>query len=82
MDEAESDVKPRFMTDEQIRRYFGLSERALARLRASPRFPRRDGLINKTDRRAVDKFFDLRSGIASPSRADNPVGIDGDENFG
>ncbi|HEV2507358.1 MAG TPA: hypothetical protein VGV39_30075 [Mesorhizobium sp.] len=82
MDDAESDAKPRFMTDEQLRKHFGLSERALSRLRASPRFPRKDGLILKTDRRAVDKFFDARAGINSPSLVGNSAGIDGEENFG
>ncbi len=73
---------PRFMTDSELREFFGLSERALSRLRNSPLFPRKDALINKTDRRAVEVFFDRRSKITSPSRADNPVGIDGEENFG
>ncbi|MCO5085101.1 MAG: hypothetical protein M9939_26505 [Mesorhizobium sp.] len=70
------------MTDEQLRSHFGLSERALNRLRATRRFPQRDELINKTDRRAVEAFFDRRAGIHSPVVAGAFAGgIDGEENF-
>lgn len=75
-------ISPRFMTDDELRSYFGLSERALNRLRATNRFPQRDALINKTDRRAVELFFDRRSGLASPMAAINGMAApDGEENF-
>jgi len=72
---------PRFMTDQQLREHFGLTERALTRLRATRRFPQKDGLINRTDRRAVELFFDQRAGIASPFGRGNVAVIDGEENF-
>lgn len=73
---------PRFMSDEELRSFFGLSERALTRLRATSRFPQRDGLINKTDRRAVELFFDRRAGLASPvGTSDLLASADGEENF-
>lgn len=79
---AVASISPRFMTDEELRTYFGLSERALTRLRATNRFPQKDGLINKTDRRAVELFFDRRAGLASPMAAiDGMALIDGEENF-
>ena len=71
---------PRFMADEELRTHFGLSQRALDRLRHLPFFPARDGLINKTDRRAVEAFFDRRAGIASPAQG-GMVAVDGQENF-
>ncbi|WP_157928851.1 hypothetical protein [Pararhizobium haloflavum] len=73
---------PRFMTDDQLRAYFGLSDRALQRLRATRAFPQRDNLINKTDRRAVELFFDRRAGIASSMGVGTvATALDGDENF-
>lgn len=73
---------PRFMTDAQLREHFGLSERALNRLRATRRFPPKDGLVNRTDRMAVEIFFDRRAGIASPvATHDNLAVVDGEENF-
>lgn len=79
---ASTSISPRFMTDDELRAFFGLSERALARLRATNRFPQRDALINKTDRRAVELFFDRRSGLASPMVAiDGMAAPDGEENF-
>lgn len=70
------------MTDEELRGFFGLSERALIRLRATTRFPQRDGLINKTDRRAVELFFDRRAGLPSSMGAINEMAVqDGEENF-
>lgn len=73
---------PRFMTDEQLRKHFGLSDRALSRLRMNRSFPRRDEVTNKTDRKAVDLFFDVRAGIRSPTLAGNVAGeLDGEENF-
>lgn len=82
MSSLTSAAPPRFMTDEQIREHFGLSERALSRLRAIPSFPRRDPLVNKTDRFAVHAYFDWRAGIRSPSLAGNVAGgIDGEEHF-
>jgi hypothetical protein len=82
LSEAQRRALPRFMSDEQLREYFGLSERALTRLRATSHFPARDGLINKTDRRAVELFFDRRAGIAFPVAANgNLAVVDGEENF-
>ncbi|TPJ75796.1 hypothetical protein FJ422_30720 [Mesorhizobium sp. B2-6-3] len=73
---------PRFMTDQQLRSWFGLSERALDRLRATRNFPPRDKLVNKTDRRSVEVFFDRRAGLDSPVRAGGiPAAVDGEENF-
>lgn len=73
---------PRFMTDQELRDHFGLTERALTRLRSTRAFPQKDGLINRTDRRAVELFFDRRAGILSPSTiGGNPAVMDGDENF-
>lgn len=73
---------PRFMTDEQLREHFGLSDRALTRLRMIPTFPKRDALTNRTDRKAVDLFFDVRAGIMSPKFAGNVAGaLDGEECF-
>lgn len=76
-----ADLAPRFMTDDELRRHFGLSERALDRLRAGRSFPRKDGLINKTDRRAVEVFFDQRAGIASPMAGGFAAVMDGEERF-
>ncbi len=75
-------VPPRFMTDEQLREYFGLTERALTRLRATRDFPRRDPLVNKTDRRAVDVYFDRRAKISSSVAVGN-IAVDPEleENF-
>lgn len=69
-------VFPRFMSDAEIREYFGLSEGALSRLRMLQQFPRKDPLINKTDRVAVDRFFDYRAGFGEA-----PVAPDGPENW-
>jgi len=75
-------VPPRFMNDTELRAYFGLSERALNRLRCTPTFPRKDKLTNRTDRRAVDLYFDRRAGIVSSASGDIPVAaIDREENF-
>jgi len=73
---------PRFMTDQQLRDHFGLPERALDRLRATRTFPQKDGLVNKTDRRAVEVFFDRRAGIPSPIAVGGHTAVtDGEENF-
>lgn len=73
---------PRFMTDQQLRDWFGLSERAFDRLRATRNFPVKDRLINKTDRRAVEVFFDRRAGLDSPASAGSVrAGVDREENF-
>ena len=73
---------PRFMNDEDLRAFFGLSERALTRLRATKAFPAKDGLINKTDRRAVSLFFDHRAGLLSSVAAINGMATpDGEEHF-
>jgi len=73
---------PRFMTDDELRAHFGLSLRALNRLRATRKFPARDALVNKTDRRAVELYFDQRAGIHSPVAAGGwSAAPDGDENF-
>ena len=70
---------PRFMTDPELREHFGLSERALNRLKLLPQFPKKDDMVNKTDRKAVDAFLDRRSGLVS-ALASLPV-RDGKENF-
>jgi hypothetical protein len=74
---------PRFMTDAELREHFGLSERALRRLRLTGKFPHKDPLIGKTDCRVVDLFFDQRAGLATTSMA--PCGgftvTDGEEYF-
>lgn len=67
---------PRFMTDAELRQHFGLSERAMTRLRATKHFPRKDPLIGKTDRKVVERFFDHRAGLTGPA----PI-PDGDEHF-
>ncbi|TPW26401.1 hypothetical protein [Pararhizobium mangrovi] len=75
-------TSPRFMNDTQLKEHFGLSDRALTRLRATHLFPRKDGLIGKTDSRAVHFFFDRRIGLDSDSSRDNFVAVnDGKENF-
>lgn len=75
-------TEPRFMTDSELREHFGLTDRALNRLRATRMFPTKDGLINKTDRRAVELFFDRRAGITSPAfGGDLAAAIDGQEVF-
>lgn len=75
---TEGVAAPRFMTDHELRSFFGLSERALQRLRLTGRFPKKDGLVNKTDRKLVSLFFDHRSGIEIV----RPVfAKDGEENF-
>jgi hypothetical protein len=68
---------PRFMTDKELRAHFGLTERALYRLRHTGRFPAKDNLIGKTDSRAVDRYFDQCEGIVSEALAP-----DGPESFG
>lgn len=73
---------PRFMTDTELRQWFGLSERALDRLRGTRSFPAKDGLVNKTDRRSVEVFFDRRAGLDShPRIGGTPAAVDGEENF-
>lgn len=75
-------MMPRFLNDEELRAFFGLSERALARLRATGHFPPKDRLINKTDRRAVELFFDRRAGLPSSIAAINGMATpDGEEHF-
>ncbi|RFC66496.1 hypothetical protein DYI37_03390 [Fulvimarina endophytica] len=56
-------LSPRFMTDEQLRASFGLTAAALRRLRAIREFPRRDRLTDRTDSKAVERYFDRRSGL-------------------
>ncbi|MBP0616514.1 hypothetical protein [Jiella mangrovi] len=55
---------PRFMTDKELRAYFGLSERALRRYRALKEFPQKDIVVGKTDSVAVTRFFDWVAGLA------------------
>ncbi|OWK20088.1 hypothetical protein AJ88_33155 [Mesorhizobium amorphae CCBAU 01583] len=70
------------MTDQQLRERFGLPERALDRLRATRTFPPKDGLVGRTDSRAVELFFDRRAGILSPTAVGGHTAvIDGEENF-
>lgn len=73
---------PRLMTDEELRLHFGLSERGLFRARALPGFPKRDPLFNKTDRKAVEIWFDRRAGIGTfPFGHGTPAMVDGKENL-
>jgi hypothetical protein len=72
-------LPPRMMSDAELRAFFGLSERALRTLRFDKSFPRKDSLIGKTDRKAVDSYFDRRSNLQHPSSVDNVV--DGREEF-
>lgn len=68
---------PRFMTDAELRAYFGLSERALRRLRLTGKFPAKDALVGKTDSKAVGHYFDRRASLPP-----GPPYVDGPENFG
>ena len=68
----------RFLTDGELRRVFGLTESALKALRKKRTFPRHHPLFRKTDRRAVDLYFDNESGIGQISA----LKPDGRENFG
>jgi hypothetical protein len=61
------------MTDEQLRKHFGLTERALLRLRLTGKFTNKDPLVGRTDSKAVDQFFDQRLGV--------PDLYDGDDDF-
>lgn len=54
---------PRFMTDAMLMEFFGLSYRALRRLKAMRDFPRKDAITNRTDSKAVDRFFNNLSGL-------------------
>jgi hypothetical protein len=64
------------MTDEELRRSFGIPQRALRELKKARGFPAKGPLLGKTDSRAVDFFFDLRSGVQTGSTVP-----DGPENF-
>ena len=55
---------PRFMTDKDLRAYFGLSERALKNFRALKEFPQKDIVAGKTDSAAVARFFDWVAGLS------------------
>ena len=79
MKHFEAPAAPRMMTDTELQQFFGISAAALKKLRADPRFPRKDGIINKTDRRAVDTYFDIRAGLNNPSMVGKAA--DGKENF-
>lgn len=72
---------PRFMTDAELRAYFGLSERALRRLRMTGGFPKRDALIGRTDSKVVDLYFDQRSGLPARFTTAGMAYVDGIENF-
>jgi hypothetical protein len=61
------------MTDEILREHFGLSERALRRLRAMRDFPRKDIITNRTDSKAVDRFFDRRAGLEPHQHGGTPA---------
>ncbi|MBC6714718.1 hypothetical protein H9Q09_00780 [Aurantimonas sp. DM33-3] len=71
-------VPPRFMTDEQLRAHFGLTERALRRFRATKDFPKRDVLAGKTDSKAVDRYFDRSSGLEPNARGGRPAVVEKD----
>lgn len=66
---------PRFMTDQQLRSYFGLTERALVRLNAMREFPKRDAITNRRDSRAIDLFFDRMSGLEPHGRSGAPAAV-------
>jgi len=67
------------MTDEQLRKRFGISERALYRLRMTRLFLAKDAPVGKTDGKAVHHFFDRRAGLLFSRPA---FAIDGEEDFG
>ena len=60
-------VLPRFLTDGELSNYLGHSDGWLTPARRAllerHGFPRKDRLIGRTDRRAVDAFLDRRSGL-------------------
>jgi hypothetical protein len=60
----------RFLTDAELRSAFGLSERALQQLRILGGFLAKDSIVKKTDRKLVDRFFDIRSGVEPFTTAD------------
>ena len=72
---------PRWMTDAQVIKHFGLSQNALKTLRSNRSFPQRDPVLRKTDSKAVDAFFDNRSGLAVQSVSIGQMVPDGEENF-
>lgn len=73
---------PRLMSDQELRDHFGLSERKLRAARSMPGFPRRDPVFKKTDRKAVEIWFDRRAGIGTlPVGHGNPVVVDGKEHL-
>ena len=74
-------ARPRWMTDNQLIEAFGLSQRALTALRSNRAFPKRDEVLNKTDSKAVDMFFDNRSGLGVQSSFHGVTAVDGEENF-
>lgn len=70
------------MTDGELCEHFGISERKLRAARSVPGFPKRDPLFGKTDRKAVENWFDRRAGIGNVSIAHGkPAVIDGKENL-
>lgn len=72
---------PRFQTDDQLIKCFGISQRALNALRSNARFPQRDPVLKKTDSKAVDAFFDSRAGLSFQSPNHIEALEDGEENF-
>ena len=55
---------PRFMTDAELKQHFGVGESSLRALRRDPKFPQKmRPELTRTDSRAVDHHFDIRSGI-------------------
>jgi hypothetical protein len=72
---------PRFVTDSDLMRAFGLSKNALAAFRRNPAFPKRDPVLKKTDRKAVDSFFDKRAGLTVHVSPHGQSVHDGEENF-
>lgn len=71
---------PRFMTDKDLRAYFGLSDRALRHYRGLKEFPAKDVVAGKTDSVAVSRFFDWVAGLSDqPPKANNRYVPGGDK---
>lgn len=55
---------PRFMNDSEIKEHFGIDESSLRALRRDPKFPQKlRPELTRTDSRAIDHYFDVRSGV-------------------
>lgn len=67
------------MTVSELLAYSGLSEHALLRLIGG--FPRKDARTGKTDRKAVDRYFDLGSGLPARFAKGGMAHVDGTDSF-